>query len=175
MRLEGAHAGAMRGDAILPGKTNYLMDRDPKRWHTDIPNYSRIRCSDVYPGVDLVYYGSKGQLEYDLIVAPKADPSRIALKLEGAERLSVDKAGDLVVKLKQGSVRWHRPVTYQELKGKRTFIRSRFVLKGCSRVSFAVARYDTHRPLVIDPVFAYSTYFGGGGRIYTIGLGIDDS
>ncbi|MGD8944401.1 MAG: hypothetical protein PVJ37_14120, partial [Desulfobacterales bacterium] len=97
MILLGASTGSKAtGIGKLPGKSNYFIGNDPRKWHTHIPSYQKVKYPDVYPGVDLVYYGNQRQLEYDFIVAPGADPGRIKLKFDGAQRLHIDKNGDLV-------------------------------------------------------------------------------
>ena len=67
----------------LPGKSNYIIGSDRRNWQTQIPRYGKVRYQDVYPGVDLVYYGNQQQLEYDFLVAPDADPDAIELAFEG--------------------------------------------------------------------------------------------
>ena len=74
----------MQGLDELPGKANYFIGRDPKRWRTDVAGYAKLRCRGVYPGIDLLYYGSGRELEYDFVVAPGGDPTRIRLRFEGA-------------------------------------------------------------------------------------------
>ena len=75
MSLAGSNPNAtVAGTDALPGKSNYLIGRDSSRWHTDVPQFARVRYSQVYPGVDLVYYGKQGELEYDFQVAAGADP-----------------------------------------------------------------------------------------------------
>jgi hypothetical protein len=97
MRLVGANPKAeMAGTSLLPGKTNYLVGSDPHRWRTGIPQFAGVRYQSIYPGVDLVFYGSQGHLEYDFHIAPGADPSRAELQFEGAGRLQI-KDGDLLV------------------------------------------------------------------------------
>jgi hypothetical protein len=86
MKLVGANAqAAAQGMEKLPGVTNYYVGNDPKKWRTNVPNYAKVHYDDVYPGVDLVYYGNQRQLEYDFVVAPGADPSVIALDFVGAD------------------------------------------------------------------------------------------
>jgi len=63
----------------LPGKSNYFIGNDPEKWRTDIPNYAQVKYANIYPGVDLVYYGNEGRLEYDFVVQPGADPRQIVL------------------------------------------------------------------------------------------------
>ena len=174
MCLAGANPKTIWGEAMLPGKTNYLIGRDRKQWHTDVGNYQRVRYTEVYPGVDLVYYGDQRQLEYDFVVAPRADPARIALKFDGAKSLTVDRTGDLIVGLAGGSVKWHKPVVYQQRDGARKAVVGRYSLKGRNQVAFALGRYDNRRPLVIDPVFAYSSYLGGSGEDIATGIALDN-
>ena len=173
MRLIGANPAKMSGMEPLPGTVNYLTGQDPKQWHTDIQTYRKVLCKSVYPGVDLIYYGSQQQLEYDFVVAPGADPSRIELKFEGAKGLRVSKSGDLDVGLSAGSVRWRRPTLYQTVDGKRRYVSGGFVRKGVNRAAFVIAKYDRHRPLIIDPVFAYSTYLGGSSWDDVYGAAVD--
>src|SRR6266516_920226 len=115
MRLVGA-APAPRASGLeeLPGKANYFVGNDPAKWRTNVPTYARVRYEQVYPGIDLVYYGNQRQLEYDFVVAPGADPKKIVLGLKGAERLEIDAQGNLVLYAGGGSVRLHRPVVDQE-------------------------------------------------------------
>jgi hypothetical protein len=80
MSLVGASESArVSGLEQLPGKSNYFIGNDPKKWRTDVANYAKVRYQNVYPGVDLVYYGNQGQLEYDFVVAPGANPDQIKL------------------------------------------------------------------------------------------------
>src|SRR5437773_113123 len=156
-----APAPLVGGLEELPGKANYFIGKDPAKWRTNVPTYAKVRYEQVYPGIDLVYYGNQRQLEYDFVVAPGADPKKIVLGLKGAERLKIDAQGDLVLHAGGDSVRLHKPVVYQERDGSRHEIAGRYVLKRGNRVGFKVAAYDRSRPLVIDPVLAYSTYLGG--------------
>src|SRR5207302_1632423 len=145
----------------LPGKVNYLIGK-PAKWRTNVPTYAKVHYRAVYPGIDLVYYGNQRQLEYDFVVAPGADPEKIALGFEGADKLEIDAQGDLVLHVTERAIRQHKPVIYQEVNGIRHEIDGGYVLKGAEQVSFKVAAYDRSRPLIIDPVvLAYSTYLGG--------------
>lgn len=80
-----------------------------------------MKYEAIYPGIDLVYYGNPRQLEYDFIVAPGADPHRIRFDVGGAKRIRRDEHGDLVIKVGEGEIRWHKPVAYQEKNGMRQF------------------------------------------------------
>jgi len=157
----------------LPGKANYFVGSDPAKWRTNVPTYAKVHYSDVYPDIDLVYYGNQRQLEYDFIVAPGADPKRITLGFDGAQRLEIDAEGALVLHAAGGTVRQRKPVMYQETVGVRTPIEGGYVLKGANRVGFEVAAYDSARPLMIDPVLIYSTYLGGSGSDVSLGIAVD--
>ncbi|WP_198291336.1 DUF7948 domain-containing protein [Methylosarcina fibrata] len=170
MQLKGGNAQAqVEGLDQLPGKTHYLRGKDPKAWRTGIPSYAKVKYNGVYPGIDLVYYGNQKQLEYDFVVAPGADPKAIRFHVEGAEQLSLDANGQLVIKTRGGQVIQHKPVVYQEIAGVRKEVAGSYALHPDKQgktadVGFQVARYDASRPLVIDPVLAYSTYLGGSAQ-----------
>src|SRR5256885_14264791 len=143
------------------GKANYFIGKDPAKWRTNVPTYAKVHYRNVYPGIDLVYYGNQRQLEYDFVVAPGADPKRIVLGFKGANKVEIDVQGNLVLHAAGGDIRQHKPIVYQEMGGVRTDIEGGYILKGAKQVGFKVAAYDTTRPLVIDPIVAYSTYLGG--------------
>ncbi len=165
MRLvgtQGGNAGPV-GEERLPGVANYFVGSDPANWRTGVPTYAKVRYSGVYPGIDLLYYGNRRQLEYDFVVAPNADLQPIRLQISGASRLSLNNTGDLILSAQNGEIAFHKPVIYQEAHGRRNFIAGRFILQAHNTVSFAVNAYNHSLPLVIDPVLAYSTYIGGSG------------
>lgn len=162
MRLKGANPGPqMEGLDRLSGKSHYFIGSDPQRWRINVSQFSRVRCAEVYPGIDLVYYGSEGRLEYDFVVSPEADPSVIQLGFKGMEKLELDDEGNLVLAVEGGQVVQHVPIIYQEVNGEERRVSGSYHLKGNDEVGFQVASYDPTRPLVIDPVLAYSTYLGG--------------
>jgi hypothetical protein len=149
-------------DGVLPGVVHYADV--PATRPISAPTYERVRYAGLYPGVDLVYYGRPRELEYDFVVAPGADPGRIAVALEGAERLELDRGGDLVVHTAAGLLRQPRPIVYQEVDGARRSVSADYVLDGDGYVRFRLGAYDPTRRLVIDPVLAYSTYLGGSNE-----------
>ncbi len=161
MKLVGAAAHpAVAGTDRLPGKSNYLIGNDPEKWQRNVPQYARVRYEQIYPGIDLVYYGRQGQLEYDFQLAPGADPKNIQLKFEGAQTLRLD-AGDLIVETADEAIRLQSPHIYQEAAGGQNAVGGRFALLGENRVGFELDAYDQSKELVIDPVLTYSTYLGG--------------
>src|SRR5262249_41224958 len=96
MKLVGSNKEArVVGLDELPGKSNYFIGNDPKKWRSDVPTYGRVKYENVYSGVDLVYYGNQGQLEYDFIVKPGADPRTIRLAYKEAKKPCIDQSGDL--------------------------------------------------------------------------------
>ena len=162
MRLSGGNQiPTFSGLDPLSSKSNYFLGNDPAQWHTDVANFGRVAAKGVYPGIDLVYHGNQGQLEYDFELAPKADPKNIRFELEGARGLRIDSQGDLLVKVQGGELRFHRPVAYQKAEGGKQLVPVRYLLKGKNQVEFRLASYDPRQPLVIDPVLGYSTYLGG--------------
>ncbi len=182
VRLVGADPAApARGEGLLPGAVNYLVGDDPARWHTDIPNYARVRYTAVYPGVDVAYYGNPRRLEYDFIVAPGADPTAIVLAFDGAEAVTLDAAGDLVLTVAGGTLRQRRPRIYQEVHGARHEVAGHYVLhpgaddEATPRASFAIEAYDASQPLVIDPTLEYATYLGGSGLDRGNAIAVDAS
>jgi len=170
MKLAGSNPAApLTGAHPLPGKSHYLRGDDPQQWVKDVSHYGRVRYEGVYPGIDAVYYGNQGQLEYDFVVAPGADPQQIRLAFEGPERLEVDRRGDLLLHTPQGPLRQHKPVIYQEVDGARRPVAGQYVLlptaasgkPAAPQVGFQLAAYDATRPLIIDPVLEWATYVGG--------------
>jgi hypothetical protein len=161
MRLVGANAAAQGlGLDRLPGVVNYYLGNDPAQWHTNIPTYARVEFRDVYPDIDLVYYGNQQQLEYDFVVAPGANPQSIKLAFPGADPVAVNAQGDLVLHGAGGDVRQQSPFLYQEVNGVKQPIGGAYALQGQHQVGFQVSAYDAQKPLVIDPVIVYSTYAG---------------
>jgi hypothetical protein len=173
-RLEGGSPEpAMTGEEEQGGKTNYLHGSDPARWTTGVPGFGRVRCADVYPGIDLVYHGTEGVLEYDFVVAPGADPGRIALAVEGADSVAIDPRGDLVLETAAGTLRQHAPVAYQEVAGGRREVTGRYAVRADGSVGFEVGAYDAASALVIDPTLSWASYLGGNGKDLVLGIAMD--
>ena len=159
--LPGANKAAkLKGVDELPARNNYFIGSDPRKWRVNVPTYSRVKREGIYHGVDLVYYGNQQQLEYDFIVAPRAHPEAIRLSIEGAERIEIDRAGDLVIDTRAGKIRQRRPVAYQESNGARQEVRCSYVIRDKREVAFLLSTYDAGKPLTIDPVLSYATYCG---------------
>lgn len=147
----------------LPGTVSYYRGADPGAWHGGVSTHARVRYAGVYDGIDVVYYGNQRRLQYDFHVAPGADPARIAFDIEGAEAVALGDEGQLVIRAAGRTLEQQRPFTYQMVDGRQREVASRFVLDA-GTVRFAVGDYDRALPLVIDPVIAYSSWFGGSGE-----------
>jgi uncharacterized repeat protein (TIGR01451 family) len=175
MKLVGANPKTEpSGTEKLEGVSNYLFGNDPRKWRLNVPTYARVQYRDVYPGVDLVYYGTEGRLEYDFVVSPGADSGAVTLQVEGGEQLSRNSAGDLVIQTKGGSLSLLRPTVYQLENGKRRLVDAQFELAADNQLHFKLGTFDHSRELVIDPVLQYSTFLGGSsldGGIYEHGYG----
>ena len=184
MKLVGANESPdIAGLEQLPGKVNYFIGNDPKKWRTNIPTYAKVEHRGVYPGINLVYYGNQRQVEYDFIVSPGSDPSAIQIAYEGTDKIEVDSQGDLIVRTASGDLRMHKPLTYQIMDGVRREIPVSYVISPRAEtadsdsriVGFEIASYDTNKPLIIDPVLVYSTYFGGNDQDTPYGIAVDSS
>jgi Beta-propeller repeat/Cep192 domain 4/Abnormal spindle-like microcephaly-assoc'd, ASPM-SPD-2-Hydin len=183
MRLEGANREAtVKGTGRLPGRANYFIGNDPKAWRTGIPTYAQVVYGNIYPGVDLVYYGRAGRLEYDFRLNPGAAAHSVGLSLAGVEVARVTADGDLELRLPGGEVKFRKPVAYQtDSSGARRYVAARYRLErsaagganGAVRVSFALEAYNHSRALVIDPALSFSSYLGGAGADSAAGVGVD--
>jgi hypothetical protein len=174
MKLIGADpASQMEGLDMLPGRSNYILGSDAKRWRRNVMSFAKVRYRSVYPGIDLIYYGNQRQLEYDFVVAPGADPNMIRLGFTGVDQVNIAAQGDLVLKTAGAEISQRKPVAYQEVNGNRREIASRYTMKGSQEVGFDLGEYDRSQPLVIDPVIAYSTYLGGSGADIAGSIAVD--
>jgi hypothetical protein len=179
MKLRNANpAATVTGMDELAGRSNYFIGNDPAKWRTNVPTYGKVKYAGIYSGIDLVYYGNQRQLEYDFIVAPGADPRRIEFDIGGAKQIRRDGHGDLLFKMGDGEIRWHKPVAYQERDGARQLVAARYAITNRNRVGFEVAEYDASRPLYIDPLndtLIYSTYLGGNLDDTGYGIAVDSA
>jgi len=165
MKLMGASANsAVTGLDTQTSTVSYLIGNDPKKWHTGIETFGKVNFAQVYPGVDLVFYGNQRQLEYDFVVAAGADASRIAWQIDGAKP-TIDADGNLVLSAANGPAGFKKPVLYQMDGGKKIAVEGAFTVAG-NRIGFQLGSYDHAKPLIIDPVLTYATYLGGSTNDY---------
>jgi hypothetical protein len=176
IRFVGAdHHAIISAEDPLSGKVNYFLGSDPEHWRTNISSYGKIRYSSLYPGIDLVYHGKQGLVEYDFVVAPGRDPSKIRFDVHGAVRLELDASGRLRVRQGTKMFQSEPPVIYQEVAGARQLVRGGYTLQGRHRVGFWLGAYNPSLPLVIDPVLTYATYLGGNNSAQANGIAVDSS
>ncbi len=169
------------GEDELPGKDNYLIGKSPSQWHRNVPTYGRVELQNVYPGIDVDYFGTARDLEYDYVVAPRADPSVIHIGFTGASSVTRAPSGSLVLSTAAGSVLEKAPTVYQVIDGVHHSVNSSFTLSG-GVAGIALSSYDHGAPLTIDPTIVYASYVGGSsddqnysittdnaGNIYAVG------
>ena len=179
IRLDGARVGvaAVAGEA-LAGRVHYMRGDDPATHVVDVPTYDTVRYPGIYRGIDLVFHGASGALEYDFIVAPHADPRRIGVRFGGADAVNVEPHGGITLRTPNGDVGFRKPLAYQDVDGIRRNVEVSYVPRDVNVVGFRVGGYDRTRPLVIDPVLvlasnlwgtATGVALDGGGNIYVSG------
>jgi uncharacterized repeat protein (TIGR01451 family) len=161
LRVIGATGkAALRGVDPHPGVVHRLVG-PRERWSLNGASFAKVRVTAVRPGLDLVYYGTEGQLEYDFVVAPGTDPAAAALEIEGADRVEIEPGGDLLLHVGERVLRQRSPIAYQEHAGGRDRVAAAFTYDAATRrLGFDLGEYDHGRPLVIDPVLVYSSWFG---------------
>ena len=175
LEFTGSRAPKAEPGPQLPGKVNYIHGDDPKRWRIGLTTWERVRYPDVYPGIDVVYYGNQQQLEFDLVLKPGADPQAIRMKIGGGSKLSIDDSGALIINTAGADdLKIQLPKIYQEVNGKKKTISGRYAIQGRDEVAFHLDSYDRARPLVIDPTIVYSTLFAGNSNSST-SIGVDSS
>jgi len=174
MKLVGANlSSATSGTEPLPGKSNYILGNDPRRWHSGIPQFAGVHYASVYPGIDLVFYGNQGRLEYDFKVAPGADASQPEMQFSGAKGLKLSDGNLILTGANVRGLRLHAPEIYQRNGDRREPVAGRFILRAGNRVGLEIGAYDHSRELIIDPRLEFSSYFGGNGAITSPSLAVN--
>jgi Immunoglobulin I-set domain/Immunoglobulin domain/Beta-propeller repeat len=161
------------GAEELSGKINYFVGDDPAHWRTGVATFARVRVRQLYPGINLDYHGNQRRLEYDFTVAPGADPHAIAIRFEGADKVSINPAGELVLNLGNGEIVQPKPLMYQTVRGARREVAGGYKMLDSRTVSFAIGDHDRRQALVIDPLLSYATYFGGNGADAAWAVAVD--
>jgi hypothetical protein len=172
--LAGSNPHAdVTGIEELPGRVNYFKGNNPDKWLKNIPVYRKIVYQAIYPGINLIYYGRQGSLEYDLVVNPGGDHRAIKISFQGIDAMEISSRGELILHTTSGDVTFKKPFIYQNTGGVTKEIEGGYVIHKPLQVSFRVAEYDTEIPLIIDPVVSYSTYLGGNDNDYGCGIAVD--
>jgi Beta-propeller repeat len=161
------------GEGQLPGKSNYFIGNDPTRWRSDAPAYAKVRYRSLYKNIDLVYHGCERNLEYDYVIRPGGNAASIQFSLDEASWSELGPSGELLIRLKNSSLRLERPVAYQFVGGERRNIEVQFLMLGGLEYGFKLGDYDHSRTVVVDPVLVYSTYLGGSNDEGIFGIGFD--
>jgi hypothetical protein len=182
MQLVGAAPAKWRSEGALPSRSNYFIGKNPRDWRRDVPHFARVRAEKIYRGIDAVFYGNGRQLEYDWIVAPGADTQQIRLRFAGAQKLSLAQNGDLLLQMRGGTLRQHKPIAFQTIGGRRVGVAAAYQIAPRGEVRLQLGKYDRRQKLVIDPVLSYATYLGGSaiedpgdltvdsaGNVYVVG------
>ena len=174
MRLVDSNPNSeIRGLDQLPGKINYFLGNAPKQWRTHIPVYAKVKYAGVYPGIDLVFYSNRGDLEFDFIVAPGVRPDIIKMAFEGVEKMQLDGPHDLLLFAADRKLKLHKPFIYQETENGRRQISGSYLLDDHHHVRLKIASYDARKPLVIDPRLHYATFLGGEGSDQAYDIALD--
>jgi RHS repeat-associated protein len=161
MDMLGAHPSAPQGEDAMEAVSHYFTGSDPRSWRANVRHVRRVRYRNIYPGIDAVFYGNPKSLEYDLIVAPQADPANIRFQFHGVKKLQIDEYGDLLIGSGSDALRQRKPRIYQEVNGARREIGGGYALLGAQRVGFRLDAFDHSQPLVIDPVLLAQATIGG--------------
>jgi hypothetical protein len=166
----GARPSRGEASARLKGVVNYYGGRDRSKWQSGVPTFGRVRYREIYPGIDLVYHGENGRLEFDFAVAPGASPAEIALALDGAKKITLQADGGVDMDSGTGTIRRQTPVAYQEIGGKHRIVPARYQVadastgakgvKKAAQISIALGAYDHSHAVVIDPTLVFATYPG---------------
>lgn len=163
------------GEEKLPGTVNYLRTGDLGRNLVGIETNGRVRYPQVYPGIDLVYYGNQKQVQYDFELAPYADPALVKWKIEGVKNTEIAVDGRLLLHTDLGTLSFEKPIIYQTKEGQKEFVEGGYRISAEREVGFEIASYDKSRPLVIDPTLSYSTILAGNGEDGIFGIAVDQS
>jgi len=163
-RFAGANASPkISGAGPLAERRNFLLGSDPAKWHTDVPTFRKVLYEELYPGINLTFYGDQGQIEYDFEIAPGANPRAVRLAFDRAVQPRINEKGDLILKTRGVELIEQKPVIYQTIDGQRHVIGGNYKRLRNHEIGFEIGEYDRTKPLVIDPTLVYSTYLGGSG------------
>jgi len=173
--VNGREKQEIIGEGRLEGKVNYFIGNNREKWKTNIPTFGVVRYVNIYDNIDIRFYGNNREIEYDVVIRPGGDPSRVRFSWEGIDRLRVTEEGDLFIDIRGGNLIQKRPSIYQEMDGRRVEIAGGFRVYDRNTYGFQLASYTEEHPLIIDPVLVYSTYLGGSDWDWGYGIAVDGS
>ena len=191
MTMAGANSDSqLSGLRGLDHRTNYFIGSDDSKWHTDIPNFDSVRAHQVYDGIDMIWRGNKrGEVHYDFILEPRADPNQIAWEIQGADGVEVTAQGGLLIKAGNSAIEQPRPSVIRQLNGSPLALESNFVIdevpsglnasKSSFRVRLLLGEIVQNLPPIIDPTvnlnnLAFSTFLGGFTNDQAVDIAVDD-
>ncbi len=160
MLFDQASSPSIGAEQPLLARSNYLS-RDPNKSIVNVENFSAVRYREVYPGIDVRFYGRGMHLEHDFLLAPTADAGRIALRLDGIDRVNLMKSGAVELSLGKLTLEESAPQAWQMVNGRKLPVDASWKVLAGNRLGISLGKYDRGLPLVIDPVLAYSTHLGG--------------
>ncbi len=176
LRFEGANREAeVRGEEELPSKSFYFIGNDSSKWHSNVPHYAKVRQKEIYKGIDVIYYGVNGSIEYDLELKPGASVEQVRIACEGARNIRTDEQGNLLIATTNGTLQQSRPLIYQTINGKKVPINGRYTIRENNVIGFDVPEYDHATSLVIDPSLYLSSYLGGSGDDEALAIAVDST
>jgi hypothetical protein len=176
VKFAGANPNAsVEGVNLLPGRSNYFIGNDPGKWRTGIPTFAQVHVTGIYPGIDLVYYGRNGQLEFDVIVHPGADPHRVLLDFDGCPRPVFRADGSMALGQAGSEYVLHPPRVFQQTEGRQREIAAAYFPSGTHGAEIRLAPYDSSRDLVMDPTLTFGTYLGGRFMDQGLAVALDGS
>ncbi len=160
-------AAKVTGIKPLNSSSNYFKTSNRSNWHTDVAHFSGVRYTEIYPGINLEFYGNNQEVEYDFIVSPGSDPAQISLSYLGVENINIDANGNAVLSFSGESLTQKKPLVYQDIDGVRTEIESEYIIlpvkdhNDTPRLGFSIGQFNPEYDLTIDPVLGYSKLLGG--------------
>ena len=176
LRFKGANREAeVHGEEELPSKSFYFIGNDSSKWHSNVPHYAKVRQKEIYKGIDAIYYGINGSIEYDLEIRPGASVSQVRIACEGARNISTDEDGNLLITTANGTLRQSRPTIYQTINGEKIPVNGRYTIGPNKIIGFEVPEYDRSTSLVIDPTLYLSSYLGGSGDDEALAIAVDST
>ncbi|MCA1032798.1 SBBP repeat-containing protein [Bacillus timonensis] len=174
--LNAKHDSKIEGVDKQNGTVNYFKGNDDYNWNVDIPTYSKIRYKQIYPGINLIFYGNQRNHQFDFIIEPGYDFEKIAIEFEGIDSIDKDEYGKLELHFEGGSFVIHQPYIYQQYENEQKEIKGSFKIIGRNKIGFSLKeQYDKKKQLVIDPVLDYSTFLGGSADDSGFGIAVDSA